>query len=119
MFNKEKFSEIIKKINDSYPTQYEFAEKSEVNRTYLSKYINMKLNNPPTSKILEKIAKASNGITTYNELMQVCGYMTVERTPIEDGAIEGLERMIENQVPGYSLIDITLKYIRRLEGKGR
>lgn len=36
--------------------------------------MNMKLNEPPKPKILEKLANASNGLTTYDELMQVCGY---------------------------------------------
>ena len=75
MFDKEKFGAIIKRINDSYTTQYEFADYSGVNRTYLSQYINMKLNVPPKPKILEKIASASKGITTYDELMQICGYI--------------------------------------------
>ena len=43
-------------------------------RSYLSRAINEKLDNPPTPKILSKIAKASNGITTYEELMNICGY---------------------------------------------
>ena len=74
MFDKEKFGAIIKRINDSSPTQHEFADYSGVNRTYLSQYINMKLDVPPKPKILEKIASASKGITTYDELMQICGY---------------------------------------------
>lgn len=74
MFDKEKFGTIIKRINDSYPTQHDFADCSGVNRTYLSQYINLKLDDPPKPKILEKIASASKGITTYDELMQICGY---------------------------------------------
>lgn len=76
MFDKNKFGLIIKKINDTYSTQYEFADKSDVNRTYLSQYINLKLNDPPKPKILKKIANASKGITTYDELMQICGYVS-------------------------------------------
>lgn len=75
MFNKETFSNILKKINASYETMTEFAKKAEFDRTYISKYINQKLDNPPTPKILEKIAKASNGITSYTELMEICGYI--------------------------------------------
>ena len=76
MFDKEKFSYILQKITDTYTTISEFSEKSEVNRTYLSKYINMKLDNPPTPKILMKIAINSNGIVSYNNLMNICGYIT-------------------------------------------
>ena len=52
MFDKEKFGAIIKRINDSYPTQHDFADRSGVNRTYLSQYINKKLESPPKPKIL-------------------------------------------------------------------
>lgn len=74
MFDNNLFSKILQKISNTYSSISEFAEKSEVNRTYLSKYINMKLENPPTPKILERIANASHGIIDYQELMQICGY---------------------------------------------
>lgn len=80
MFNLKRFSSILQKITNTYTSISEFAEKSEVNRTYLSKYINMKLNNPPTPKILQKIADTSNGICTYEELMYVCGYLNTYNT---------------------------------------
>jgi len=74
MFNIKKFSEILQKIIVSYDSITDFSDASEVNRTYLSKYINMKLDSPPRPRILEKIADNSKNITTYDELMQVCGY---------------------------------------------
>lgn len=77
MFNPTLFSEILQKISNSYSSITEFSEKSEVNRTYLSKYINMKLNSPPTPKILEKISSNSNGIVSYAQLMEVCGYLDI------------------------------------------
>ena len=52
MFNIEKFSEVLQKISDSYHSISDFSETSEVNRTYLSKYINKKLNAPPSPKVL-------------------------------------------------------------------
>ena len=76
MFNKEIFSEILKKIYNTYNNQRDFADSTEVNRAYLSRYMNQRLENPPTPKILAKIAKASNGITTYEELMAICGHIT-------------------------------------------
>lgn len=74
MFLKEDFSKILKDINEHYENQTSFASASGVNRTYLSQYMNMKLDNPPSPKILEGIANASKGITTYEKLMRVCGY---------------------------------------------
>lgn len=75
MFEKVKFAQIIKEILETYDNQRDFSKKSEINRTYLSQYMNMKLDEPPKPKMLEKLAKASNGITSYNELMKICGYI--------------------------------------------
>ena len=79
MFNKKLFSEILFKIYKSYNNQREFAEATGVNRAYLSQYINQKLDNPPSPKVLERIAIASNQITSYNELMQVCGFIKLTK----------------------------------------
>lgn len=75
MFDKNKFAQILKNINETYTSQRDFSKKSEINRTYLSQYMNMKLDEPPQPKTLMKLATASNGITNYNELMQICGYI--------------------------------------------
>ena len=80
MFDKNKFAQILKNINDTYNSQRDFAKKSEINRTYLSQYMNMKLDEPPKPKILEKLANSSHGITTYNNLMEICGYTNKEGT---------------------------------------
>lgn len=74
MFDKNKFAHILKNINETYNSQRDFAKKSGINRTYLSQYMNMKLNEPPMPKILKKLAESSNNITTYEELMEICGY---------------------------------------------
>lgn len=76
MFDKNKFAQILKNINETYDSQRDFAKKSEINRTYLSQYMNMKLDEPPKPKTLEKISKSSHGFTNYRELMNVCGYIT-------------------------------------------
>ncbi len=77
MFNKDFFANILKKINNEYPSMTEFAKQADSDRSYISKYINQKLDNPPTPKILSGIAKASKGITTYDELMKICGYLNL------------------------------------------
>lgn len=76
MFDKEKFSNTLKKINDTYDTMSDFAKKACFDRTYISKYINMKLDNPPTPKILEKISDSSHGIVSYYDLLIICGYLS-------------------------------------------
>lgn len=75
MFDLDTFSKILDKINSTYDTMSDFAMKASLDRTYISKYINKKLNNPPSPEIIKKIANASNGITTYYELMEICGYI--------------------------------------------
>ena len=83
MFDKLKFSQILNKINYTFDTMTEFSEKSDVNRTYLSQYINQKLDSPPSPKVLMKIANASNGLVSYNELMKICGYLEEAKQLIE------------------------------------
>ena len=46
MFNKVDFANILKKINSLYENQTQFANASGVNRTYLSQYMNLKLDTP-------------------------------------------------------------------------
>ena len=75
MFNKEKFAKILSDINATYENQTYFANAAGMNRTYISQYINLKLDAPPSPKILRGIADASKGITNYNELMQICGHI--------------------------------------------
>lgn len=77
MFDKNKFATILKKISSLYSNQREFAEKSGINRTYLSKYINLALDNPPSPKVLEKLAKSSFGEVRYKDLMLICGYVDI------------------------------------------
>lgn len=76
MFDKNRFSEILKNIYNTYDNQRLFAEATGVNRGYLSRYINKKIDSPPSPKILKGIADASKGITTYEELMKICGHVT-------------------------------------------
>lgn len=44
MFDKIKFAAIIKNIKGYYSSQEEFSKKSEIGRTYLSQYMNERLN---------------------------------------------------------------------------
>ena len=83
MFDKNKFAQILKNINETYDSQRDFAKKSGINRTYLSQYMNIKLDEPPKPNILKKIADNSNGIVSYYELMIVCGYVDSDNIDID------------------------------------
>ncbi len=75
MYNQDKFIEILKKCQENISLN-EFARISEVDAGYLSRIINKKKKNPPSPGILKKLADASKGITSYEELMQICGYVS-------------------------------------------
>lgn len=93
MFDKIKFAEIIEKISETYNNQRDFSILSGINRTYLSQYKNRKLDEPPKPKILKKLANASNGKTSYEELMTICGYINnTTSSDIRDSLIELYEK---------------------------
>lgn len=103
MFDKSKFAQILKNITDTYESQRDFSKKSEINRTYLSQYMNMKLEEPPKPKILQKLANSSNGITTYVQLMVICGYYEEPSSNIES-YIHTIFDDISNYSSNYSII---------------
>lgn len=74
MYQQDKFVEILKKCQGTLSLN-EYAKITDVDVGYLSRIINKKKNNPPSPKILQKIALHSNGKTTYYELMEICGYI--------------------------------------------
>jgi transcriptional regulator with XRE-family HTH domain len=74
MFKAEIFADLIKKaIADD--TGKDFADKSGVDRSYLSKFLNQKYTNPPSPEILSKISRASGNRVSYDELMAAAGYL--------------------------------------------
>jgi len=72
-FDKEKVSELVRRALNGR-TQQSFAQFIGVTPQYINKIIRKKLNNPPTPKLLIKIAKASDGTVSSFELLKVAGY---------------------------------------------
>lgn len=108
MFDKKVFSEILIKIYKTYNNQRDFAQATGVNRAYLSQYMNQKLSNPPSPKVLVKIANNSKSITSYKELMDVCGYnLNSSNTPsalkLLDKKMKELETNTNNSVKELNL----------------
>lgn len=74
MFDKEKFKFLLEKaVGDRNAT--EFSKQSGVNRTYISKFLNKKVDNPPSPEILKRLADAAHNNITYAELMEASGYI--------------------------------------------
>ena len=82
-FDKEKFSEILIKIKDSYGSINQMAEKTQITAAYISKLIRLMYNTAPSPEILWKIANNSNGIVSYFDLMEICGYIKEQDNNIE------------------------------------
>lgn len=80
-FDKKIFSEILTKIKNTYGSINKMAEKTEITAAYLSKLIRLMYDNPPSPEILKKIADNSNGVISYAELMEVCGYLDAINLP--------------------------------------
>ncbi len=75
MFNKNKFADILKKIISQYDSITSFAEKSSLDRTYISKYVNKKLEHPPSPDVLRRISNNASNITNYLNLLYICDYL--------------------------------------------
>ena len=112
MFQKNLFREqLIKLMNDKTTT--EFSEQTGFNRTYLSKYLNLKLDRPPSPRLLQNIASS---IVTYEELLISCGYIqstsfsknnSIIKLPIIGSVHAGNPTFSENYIEGYESIDIS------------
>lgn len=110
MFDTDTFSNILQKIVNQYESISEFAEKSKVNRTYLSKYINKKLDTPPSPKVLMKIANNSHKITDYSELMFICGYLS------QNMKVEEICKNIFNKyLPELNKLDLNKELINTIQ----
>ena len=118
MFNKENFSDILNKINKEYPNMTEFAKVANFDRTYISKYIHQRLDNPPTPKILMGISNASKGITTYAELLNICGYLPFELndsvSSLDNKLSEPIFKDSLYKLNEYELLENDLAYLTEL-----
>ncbi|MBO8433931.1 MAG: repressor LexA [Tyzzerella sp.] len=80
MFDKNIFKKQLEILMDGMNT-VEFSEKTSFNRTYLSKYLNLKLDRPPSPELLKAI---SGEKISYTDLMISCGYIDAKETSLED-----------------------------------
>ena len=112
MFQKHLFKEqLIKLMNGK--TSTEFAEITGFNRTYLSKYLNLKLDRPPSARLLQNIASS---IVNYEDLLVSCGYLhstskinqsnnSIIKLPIVGSVHAGNPSFSDNYIEGYEAVD--------------
>lgn len=77
-FDKHGFACILKSIQRDYKSQEEFAKNSNISRTYLSLYMNEKMDKPPNLNILQKLVDASFNTLSLDVLCDICGYQEIE-----------------------------------------
>lgn len=80
MFNKTNFRIILEKALGNR-TKMQYSDESGVNRTYISKYLNEKLDNPPNPDIIKKLAEVAQNNVTYEDLMIAAGYLEEDTKP--------------------------------------
>lgn len=110
IFDKVKFSEILGYISwEKYRTIAEMARNLGIDRGYLNKYLQKYYDNPPSVKILKKIADGAEEIITYDELMEVCGYYEIDEAYklLTSGDVEYVNIYIKEEK--YQLKDIIEK----------
>ncbi len=110
MFDKHIFKKQLEILMEG-TTTVEFAEKTGFNRTYLSKYINLKLDRPPSPELLKSI---SSNKVSYTDLMISCGYidadMSLEETikvPIIGEVHAGTPILAVENTEGYEYVSRT------------
>lgn len=110
MFDKNTFKKQLEILMEG-TTTVEFAEKTGFNRTYLSKYINLKLDRPPSPELLKSI---SNNKISYTDLMISCGYIDADisfketiKVPIIGEVHAGTPILAVENIGGYEYVSRT------------
>lgn len=77
-FDKKRFSELLKNTIGSNRTITEFSSECNLARPYISKFINCKLDTPPSPEAISKIASVARNNITECDLLVAAGYTTYE-----------------------------------------
>lgn len=109
MFQKYLFRQQLEKLLNGATTT-EFSERTGFNRTYLSKYLNLRLDRPPSPDLLKAIAGPQ---VSYEELMASCGYLPAGlqpaapsvRVPVLGAVHAGLPTLALEDVEEYETVD--------------
>lgn len=78
-FDKKMFSTLLVKAKGNRSIN-QFSLNSQVDAGYISRFINLKKNTPPTPEVLKKIASCSHNGVTYEDLMKAAGYIEIEKS---------------------------------------
>lgn len=102
MFQKHLFQQQLEKLLNGATTT-EFAERTGFNRTYLSKYLNLRLDRPPSPDLLKAIAGPQ---VSYEELMVSCGYLSAEIHPVSSSVRVPVLGAVHAGLPAFAMENI-------------
>ena len=88
MFDKLRFKKILEDALGGRKIT-EYADESGVNRTYLSKYLNLRLDSPPGPEIIKRLAEKAHNKVTYEDLMSAAGFLPIKN---QTGDIKGINK---------------------------
>lgn len=74
-FNKEDFSSLLKNAIGSTRTITEFSKECRVARPYISKFLNCKLDNPPSEEVINRFAEKARNDVTKTDFLIAAGYI--------------------------------------------
>ncbi|AFV02843.1 MULTISPECIES: transcriptional regulator [unclassified Dehalobacter] len=77
MFDKEKFKNLLEKARGDRSNE-DYSRDSGVSRAYISNFLNLKRDIPPTPDILKKLAETAYGNVTYRDFMDAAGYLNLD-----------------------------------------
>lgn len=75
MFEKEKFKEALLGARGNRTNEL-YSKESGVSRTYISAYLNLRRDEPPTPEIIKRLANVACNNITYEDLMIAAGFLS-------------------------------------------
>ncbi len=97
MFDKKLFRKLlIKAMNQRTSTIY--AKQSGINRTYISKLLNEKMDNPPSPEVLKGLASVAQNNVTYIDFMKAAGYIDSNENSLKNTDFTEEELKILEQI---------------------
>jgi SOS-response transcriptional repressor LexA len=108
MFNKDTFSTLLKTAIGSNRTITEFSNECNLARPYISKFINCKLDTPPSPEAISKIASAARNNISECDLLVAAGYTTYDNH---------MDDILYNFESGGDLFSNSIKYKTSLNKK--
>lgn len=114
-FDKKKFAQLLIKAQGKR-TLNQFGLISKVDPGYLSRFINMKKESPPSPEVLQKIADVAHNNVTYNDLMIAAGYLAkndrLAKTDLDNQNLDEVKNVLYEQNPEPKSLE---EYIKEAE----